>query len=64
MVSPVNRLIDSSVSCSKCGTKGMFNCDCFYKCWCGWIIDKGEDCRNPKCKVRKLSERRAASKEE
>ena len=46
---PINRMIDSSVSCSKCGTKGMFNCDCFYRCPCGWIIEKDKDCHNPKC---------------
>lgn len=31
----------------KCGTKGMWNCDCHVLCSCGWIADKGKPCANP-----------------
>ena len=47
MASPIEQMIDASVSCSKCGTKGFMKCDCYEKCSCGWIADKRKPCRNP-----------------
>lgn len=39
--------IDSNVRCTKCGTKGVGNCDCWTRCNCGWSYEKGGKCRNP-----------------
>lgn len=46
-MTPIEAMIDASESCSKCGTKGMFKCDCYEKCSCGWIAESGKPCRNP-----------------
>lgn len=47
MGSPLDRMIDASVRCLKCGAKGVGTCDCNERCSCGWIADKGQPCRNP-----------------
>ena len=47
MTTPIDSMIDASVWCATCGTKGMFNCDCHVQCSCGWIASKGKPCRNP-----------------
>lgn len=43
----LNRLVESSVSCAKCGTKGIGACDCWERCSCGWMAEKGKPCDNP-----------------
>lgn len=49
-LSPIAKLINESVKCSKCGMQGVGNCDCWIKCKCGWWVEKGESqCNNPKC---------------
>jgi hypothetical protein len=46
--SPIMRLIDSAVHCSRCGKQGPpGSCDCWEHCSCGWWAMKGEPCRNP-----------------
>lgn len=47
MSTPIEKMIDAALVCSKCGAKGMFNCDCYERCTCGWIANKGEPCSNP-----------------
>lgn len=47
MTSPLDGMIDASVRCGKCGTKGMWNCDCYKPCSCGWIAERGKPCGNP-----------------
>lgn len=43
---PIEKLINGSARCVKCGAKyGM--CDCWTKCKCGWLYEKGGKCRNP-----------------
>ena len=42
----INRMVDMAVTCSRCGTKGIGNCDCFERCSCGWFADKGKPCGN------------------
>jgi len=49
----INRMIDSNVRCSICGTKGVGNCDCWEDCSCGWVHEKGKPCRNPECPTRR-----------
>lgn len=43
----LDRLIESSVKCSICGTPGVGTCDCWERCSCGWYALKGNLCRNP-----------------
>ena len=47
MSAPIKRMIDSAVSCGKCGTSGVGNCDCYEHCSCGYWAEKGKPCRNP-----------------
>jgi len=42
----LDKLIDKSVHCVKCGAK-MEECDCWEKCSCGWTKEKGKFCNNP-----------------
>jgi len=46
MPSPLEKMIDSTVKCVKCG-KGMKECKCWKKCNCGWFYAVGKKCRNP-----------------
>jgi len=48
-VKPIESMIDAAVTCGKCGTRGIGNCDCYRKCSCGWFAEKGKPCTNPKC---------------
>lgn len=43
---PVNRMVDSTVSCVKCGARGIGTCDCWERCSCGWLAEKGQPCGN------------------
>lgn len=56
---PIEIMLDKSVSCLKCGTKGYMNCDCYIECYCGWLYDRVGSCSNPKHnnKVRKLKQK-------
>lgn len=47
MTEPIDRMIDESVTCSKCGAKGFMNCDCWEKCSCDYIAERGKPCTNP-----------------
>jgi hypothetical protein len=52
MTSLINRLIDASVVCLRCGTQGMGTCGCYERCGrqgCDWLISTTTDdaCRNP-----------------
>lgn len=40
---------NSNLSCTICGSKGVGTCDCWTKCSCGWLYEKGTACRNPNC---------------
>jgi hypothetical protein len=44
MATPIERMIDASMRCGKCGGKG---CDCYEVCSCGWYAEKGKPCDNP-----------------
>ena len=44
--SPVDRMIDAAVKCTKCGA-GYGRCDCWTQCRCGWSYERGGQCRNP-----------------
>lgn len=46
MKTPIERLIDNSVKCLKCGAK-FGTCDCWSKCDCGWFYEKNGKCNNP-----------------
>lgn len=43
-------LIAKSVRCTKCGTQGVGNCDCWVRCSCGWFVEPGKFCPNPETK--------------
>jgi hypothetical protein len=43
---PTDRLVKQSVRCTKCGAK-YGKCDCWTECRCGWLYERGEQCRNP-----------------
>lgn len=47
-MSAVDKLIDSSVHCIKCGKKGIGTCDCWEQCSCRTWNEPGTFCRNPK----------------
>jgi hypothetical protein len=47
MSSPIDKMIDASVQCLKCGKPGYLTCDCWEKCTCGWVAEKGKPCNNP-----------------
>lgn len=47
MTTSLDRMIDASVRCSKCGTPGVLNCLCYVECSCGWYAERGKPCRNP-----------------
>ena len=68
MATPLDRMINSVVTCLKCGAK-MGQCDCQSRCSCGWWHDKGKPCRNPetlRCSSKMLYGKpaRAAGREE
>lgn len=46
-VTPIDSMVNASVSCTKCGKKGFMTCDCWEQCSCGRIADKGKPCNNP-----------------
>jgi len=46
MPSPLDKMIEAAVVCTKCGAKPG-QCDCWEKCSCGWFAEKGKPCRNP-----------------
>ena len=49
-ISPIEKLVESSIRCVKCDAK-YGDCDCWIKCpidGCSWFIEKGYKCRNPK----------------
>lgn len=50
MRAPINRMIDAVVRCTKCGAKGLFTCDCWERCSCGWSAERGKICGNPQTK--------------
>lgn len=43
----IEKLIEKAVKCTICGTKGYMICDCWVKCKCGWLYEKGTKCKNP-----------------
>jgi hypothetical protein len=43
---PIERMVDSVMSCTLCGAKGVGTCDCWVTCSCGWHFEKGTECRN------------------
>lgn len=48
-MSSLDRAIDASVKCLKCGAPGFPpTCDCWERCTCGWWAEKGKPCNNPK----------------
>lgn len=51
-ISPIEKLVDSSLRCVKCNAK-YGDCDCWTKCQikgCSWFVEKGHKCRNPEHK--------------
>ena len=46
MTNPIDRLIRGSVKCVICGA-AYGACDCWTKCACGMLVEKGTKCRNP-----------------
>jgi hypothetical protein len=46
--SPIEKLLIGSVGCVKCGAS-YGKCDCWYKCKCGWLAEKGCKCSNENC---------------
>lgn len=64
MSSPINSMIDAAMRCLKCGTQGMWNCDCHVQCSCGWIADKGQPCNNPETRYCSTKLRHAAPRVE
>lgn len=46
--SPIEKLLLGSVGCVKCGAS-YGKCDCWYKCKCGWLAEKGCKCSNENC---------------
>ena len=44
----VSKLIDGVVRCTRCNKK-LGECNCWSICNCGWLIEKGFKCGNPKC---------------
>lgn len=46
-MSAIDDLVTAAVRCCKCGA-GYGCCDCWEKCSCGWLAEKGKPCRNPK----------------
>jgi len=48
MTTPIEKMIDNSVKCVKCGTKGYLKCDCWSECKtsnCTWLVEKGKKCK-------------------
>lgn len=43
---PIEAMVDAVMRCTKCGTQGMGNCDCWTECECGWRYEKGGECAN------------------
>ena len=48
-IKPIDKLITSSVRCTRCGAQGVGTCDCWVQCACGWTKGRGEECGNPNC---------------
>ena len=42
----LDRFVRQSVRCTKCGA-GYGKCDCWTECRCGWLYERGGQCRNP-----------------
>lgn len=49
METPIENFILKSVGCVKCGAP-YGKCDCWTKCKCGWLYEKGKKCQNEECK--------------
>jgi hypothetical protein len=47
VTSPLDRLMDTTMVCLKCGAPMQQGCECWEKCTCGWFADAGKPCRNP-----------------
>jgi hypothetical protein len=46
MPSPIDMLIDTaSMRCTVCGARAG-TCQCWIQCSCGWIYQRGSECRN------------------
>jgi len=46
---PLERAIDEICKCVLCG-KPMGQCDCWVRCPCGLLHERGKLCRNPACR--------------
>jgi DNA polymerase II large subunit len=46
MKNNIDKLIENTVRCTKCGAK-YGECDCWVKCECGWNHYKTGKCNNP-----------------
>jgi hypothetical protein len=42
----LDRIIDQSVHCVRCGMPGIGNCACYRPCPCGWFRLPGEPCQS------------------
>jgi hypothetical protein len=51
----IDSLIDSVARCTICGAP-YGQCDCWVKCKCGYLYEKGTKCKNPKCNVKENPE--------
>ena len=48
MAAPIDKLLDAvDFRCTKCNAP-MGACDCWERCSCGWMAEKGTPCGNPK----------------
>lgn len=43
-------MVTNVVGCVKCGAK-YGECDCWTKCYCGWLYETGKKCNNPKHEI-------------
>ena len=48
-MSSIDKMIDATVKCSKCGKPGYMTCKCWEKCECGWTKERGKKCDNESC---------------
>lgn len=42
----LERMIDATMRCLKCGTPGIGTCSCWERCSCGWTAEAGKPCGN------------------
>lgn len=57
----LDKMIESSVCCALCGTRGRGNCDCWEQCSCGWTVQRGGECTNPEHAIEQLAVHAAAN---